>query len=138
MGLGKALKRYIIYNPGRIYGLCVCGRDRVSVVALCRRGIIYRFGARVFQPHWFYWESLFGVRKEILGIKVYQDWMAKNEIVGLKCGLSGLRCTLHRSRTGVDMFIFTWLSPKWSIGTDSKNPEIFASLENDLLGTNKS
>lgn len=70
-----------------------------------------------------------GVRKQLGGIKFYLNWMAKDEIVGIKCGYPGLCCALHRSRSGVDMLIFTWLSPEWSIGTDSENPKIFAAID---------
>jgi hypothetical protein len=58
----------------------------------------------------------------------------KDEIIPIRCRRNRIRGSLHFSRTGVVSMVIHSFDIEAFGGTYSKNPEVFATEQNDLVG----
>lgn len=62
----------------------------------------------------------------------------RDEIIPVRFRPNRVHGSLHFSRTGIITFIITALDSERFASERSKNPEIFTTIENELLGGNTS
>jgi hypothetical protein len=96
--------------------------------------MFWRFGARIFSPIDGYWESIFRLRTAIGQIEMMAKVGMRDEVVPLRFRHNRVHGSLHCCRTGVISMVVHALDIEAFGGTYSKNSEIFATEQNDLVG----
>lgn len=95
---------YLFGATGRVYGLLFGVRGRAYVVGATRRGIFYRFGAKIYSPKSGRFESIFSLRTSIGGVELnFKNWL-RDETITLRFRRDWIRGTVNVSRHGLYTF----------------------------------
>jgi len=122
---------YFFKAPGRVYGVLVGVRGQAYVAGICRRGIFYRFGAKIYSPSRGRFDSTFGLRTQVGAIDLMIKKWLKDEILLLRFGCNWVRGHINISSSGLFSFQLYATDTEVLPEIDRRNWEIPSAVEDE-------